>query len=68
MKYWKIGHSLQGYKYLDDHLDFEIYDTEQSEGLAIIADGVSNCDGGRIAAITVCDAIKDFFKIKRNDT
>lgn len=66
MKKWIIGSNLKDYKYFDDHLEFEIYDEEQSEGIAIIADGVSNCDGGRIAAIVVCEAIKDFFKRKRN--
>ena len=72
MNYWSVSKSLHSDKHYDDHLVVKIFDEEQYEGVAVIADGVSNSSGGRIAAIMACKVIPNFIyqnrgKVKYNN-
>ena len=66
MEKWEISDSLHSDEHYDDHLAFKFFSDLQDEGVAVIADGVSNCDGGRLAAIVACNTIPRFIRQNRS--
>ncbi|MBD3157569.1 MAG: hypothetical protein GF309_02160 [Candidatus Lokiarchaeota archaeon] len=67
MTYWDVSKSLHSDAHYDDHLAVRFFDDEHSTGVAVIADGVSNSAGGRIAALVACLVIPEFIQNNRND-
>lgn len=67
MIYWDGSKALHSDEHYDDHLAVRFFDEEHSTGVAVIADGVSDSAGGRIAALVACSVIPEFIENNRND-
>lgn len=66
MEFWEISSSLHSDEHFDDHLAFEFFSDLHDEGVAVIADGVTETDGGRLAAIVACKTIPQFIRQNRS--